>query len=129
MEEHILGFTKLVNLLLGKPALALLSALHIKPSNAAYPIPNHVAMELLVFLAAVVFFLWLKSRLSVESPGATQQCMEILLHNPMSLGVGDLLENNVGHNDGRYLPMIGSIGLFVLLCNLISLIPGLESPT
>ena len=35
----------------------------------------------------VVFFLWLKARLSVENPGGTQQCMEALLHNPMGLGV------------------------------------------
>jgi hypothetical protein len=41
MEENILGVTKLVNLLLGKPALALLAVLHITPSNPEYPIPNH----------------------------------------------------------------------------------------
>jgi len=47
MEEQILWITKVVNALLGKPALALLSALHITPDNPAYPIPNHIAMELL----------------------------------------------------------------------------------
>ena len=90
MEEQILGITKLVNLLLGKPALALLRLLHIQPANLQYPIPNHIAMEFLVFLIAVVFFLWLRARLSVDKPGATQQCMEMLIHNPMSLGVGGL---------------------------------------
>jgi F-type H+-transporting ATPase subunit a len=129
VEEQILGITKLVNLLLGKPALALLALLHIQPANSQYPIPNHIAMEFLVFLIAVVFFLWLRARLSVDKPGATQQFMEMLIHNPMSLGVGDLLESNIGHGADRYLPMIGSIGLFVLMCNLISLVPGLASPT
>ena len=129
MEGQILGITKLVNLLLGKPALALLALLHIQPANLQYPIPNHIAMEFLVFLIAVVFFLWLRARLSVDKPGATQQFMEMLIHNPMSLGVGDLLESNIGHGADRYLPMIGSIGLFVLMCNLISLVPGLASPT
>ena len=76
MEENILGITKLVNALFGKPALALLSALHIQPSNPQYPIPNHIAMELLVFALAAVFFLWLRTRLSVERPGGTQQVME-----------------------------------------------------
>ncbi len=52
MEENILGITKLVNALLGKPALALLAALHIQPENPQYPIPNHIAMELLVFAVA-----------------------------------------------------------------------------
>ncbi len=97
MEESILGITKLVNAAFGKAALALLSALHIQPSNPQYPIPNHIAMELLVFALAAVFFLWLRARLSVERPGATQQVMELLLRNPMSLGVADLLENNIGH--------------------------------
>jgi hypothetical protein len=73
MEEQLLGITKFVNLLLGKPALALLAALHIQPANREYPIPNHVAMEFVVFLIAIVFFLWLKARLSVENPGATQR--------------------------------------------------------
>ena len=129
MEESILGITKLVNALFGKAALALLSALHIQPSNPQYPIPNHIAMELLVFALAVVFFLWLRSRLSVERPGGTQQVMELLLRNPMSLGVADLLENNIGHGAMKYLPMIGSIGIFVLFSNLISVVPGLASPT
>lgn len=129
MEESILGITKLVNAAFGWIALALLNALHIKPSNPQYPIPNSLAMEFLVFAVAIVFFLWLKSRLSAENPGGTQQVMELLLRNPMSLGVADLLESNVGHNGLRYLPMIGSIGLFVLFANLISVVPGLASPT
>jgi F-type H+-transporting ATPase subunit a len=129
MEEQVLGVTKLVNALLAKPALALLAVLHIHTENAEYPIPNHIAMELVVFLIAVVFFTWLKGRLSVDNPGGTQQCMEALLTNPMGVGARDLLEDTAGHNALKYLPMIGSIGLFVLMCNLISLIPGFSSPT
>ena len=128
-EHHILGVTKLVNWLLGKPAAALLAALRIAPQNPAYPIPNHIAMELVVFAFAVVFFLWLKRRLSVDKPGATQQCMEMVLTNPMGVGVRDLLDDMVGHGATKYMPMLGSIGLFVLFSNLISVVPGFESPT
>lgn len=129
MEEHTLWITLIVNRLFGKPAAALLAALHIPPKNPALPIPNFFAMELLVFLFAIVFFLWLRARISVDRPGGTQQCMESLLTNPLGLGVMDMLEDFVGHGGQRYLSMIGSIGIFVLLCNLISLIPTLESPT
>jgi F-type H+-transporting ATPase subunit a len=129
MEEQILAVTKLVNGLFGKPALALLAALHIRPENSEYPIPNHVAMELVVFVVAVVFFTWLKGRLSVENPGGTQQCMEALLTNSMGVGARDLLEDTAGHSAVKYLPMIGSIGMFVLMSNLISLVPGFSSPT
>lgn len=127
--EHPIWVTVLVNRLFGKAALALLGALHIQPSNPEYPIPNHIAMEFLVFLIAIVFFLWLKGRISVDRPGATQQCMEMLLTNPMGVGVRDLLDDNVGHGGEKYVAMLGSIGIFVLLCNLISLFPTLESPT
>ncbi len=127
--EHPIWITVLVNRLLGKLALALLNALHITASNPEYPIPNHIAMELLVFASALVFFLWLKRRTSVDRPGVLQQCMEALLTNPLDLGVRDLLRDNVGHGFEKYVAVIGSIGIFVLLCNLISLIPTLESPT
>ena len=130
MEEQVLGVTKLVNALLAKPVLALLAALHIHVENTQYPIPDHIAMELVVFLIAIVFFTWLKGRLSVENPGGTQQCMEALLTNSMGVGARDLLEDSAGHGAAeKYLPMIGSIGMFVLMSNLISLVPGFSSPT
>jgi F-type H+-transporting ATPase subunit a len=129
MEEQPIWVTVILNRLFGKPVLALLAALHIQPSNPDYPIPNHVAMELLVFLLAAIFFLWLKRRISADRPGGTQQCMEMLLTNPMSVGVQDLLKESVGHGWEKYVAMLGSIGIFVLFCNLISLIPTLSSPT
>ena len=129
MEEQVLGVTKLVNALLGKPALALLAALRVHPENSEYLIPNHIAMELVVFLIAIVFFTWLKSRLSVDNPGGAQQCMEALLTNSMGVGARDLLEDTAGHGSEKYLPMVGSIGMFVLMSNLISLVPGFSSPT
>ncbi|MBI3670185.1 MAG: F0F1 ATP synthase subunit A, partial [Acidobacteria bacterium] len=128
-EHHILGVTKLVNWLLGKPVAALLVVLHIQPENPAYPIPNHIAMELAVFAFAVVFFLALKRRLSVERPGAVQQCMELVLSNPMGVGVRDLVDDMIGRGGAKYMAMLGSIGLFVLFSNLSSLVPGFESPT
>ena len=129
MGEHPIWVTLVVNRMFGKLVTAFLSALHIQPSNPRYPIPNHISMEIFVFVCAAIFFLWLRSRISVDRPGATQQCMEMLLTNPMGVGVRDLLEDNAGHGSGKYMAMIGSIGLFVLFCNLISIVPTLESPT
>ena len=127
--EHPIWVTVIVNRLLGKLATALLTALHIQPSNPEYPIPNHIAMEIFVFVCAAIFFLWLRRRISVDRPGGVQQCMEMLLTNPMGVGVRDLLDDNIGHGGEKYMTMVGSIGIFVLFCNLISIIPTLESPT
>jgi F-type H+-transporting ATPase subunit a len=128
-EEQVLSVTKWVNWLLGKPALWLLRAVHVQPANPDYPISNFFAMELVVFTFAIVFFLWLKRRLSADRPGATQQCMEMFLTNPMGMGVRDLVDDIVGHGGERHLPMLGAIGMFILLCNLLALIPGFMSPT
>ncbi len=128
-QEQILGVTRAVNWLLGKPAAALFAFLHIHPANPRYPIPNFFAMELIVFLIAVIFFLWLKGRISADHPGAAQQCAEMLLTNPMGVGVEDLLDDIVGHGAERHIPMLGTIGIFILLCNLVAVVPGFMSPT
>jgi F-type H+-transporting ATPase subunit a len=128
-EEQVLGPTKLLNMLLGKPAAALLALLHVKPENAEYPISNAVAMELIVVLIAVLFFLWLKGRISVDRPGAAQQAMEFVITNPMGIGVKDLADDIIGHGGDRHVPLVATIGLFILFSNLISLIPGFMSPT
>lgn len=129
MHEQIDWFTVLLNKWFGHAALALLSALHITPKDAAYPIPNYIAAAVAVFLISAVFFLWLKPRISVDRPGGTQQVMEMLLTNPMGVGIRDLLEENVGHGSREYLPMVGAISIFILFGNSISLIPAFLSPT
>jgi len=129
MAEHPIWVTMIVNRLLARPATMLLTALHLPPADARYPIPNHVAMELFVFALAAIFFLWLKPRLSADRPGAAQQCMEMLLTNPMGVGVQDLIRDNIPHGGEQYLPVIGSIAIFILFSNLISVFPTLESPT
>jgi len=83
MEEQVLGVTKLVNALFAKPVLALLAALHIHVENTQYPISDHIAMELVVFLDRDCgFSRGFKGRLSVENPGGTQQCMEGIADEP-----------------------------------------------
>jgi F-type H+-transporting ATPase subunit a len=128
-EGQVLGVTKAVNLLLGKPAAALLALLHLRLANPEYPIPNFFAMELVVFLIAIVFFLWLKGRISADRPGGTQQVMEMVLTNPMGVGVKDLVDDVVGHGCDRHIPLFGTVGVFILLCNLAALVPGFMSPT
>ena len=128
-KEAVLPFTKLVNLLLAKPALVLLALLHIQPENAQYPIPNYLAMEILLFIVLGVFFLWLRSRISVDRPGGTQQSMEMVLTNQMGIGVKDLIDDIVGHGAERHLPIMGTIAIFILAANMLALIPGLMSST
>src|SRR5216683_1185450 len=129
MENHISWIAQLVNRVFGGFALAILSALHIKPNNPESPIPEHVLMALCVLLLGTVLALVLRSRLSVERPGGMQQVAELLLTNPMGFGLNDILKENAGHHWIKYVPLVGSVSLFILLSNLLGVFPLFSSPT
>ena len=131
MAEQVTWLTQFVNHHLGQFALALLSALHIQPSNPELPIPEQVVMAIVVVFVGTVLALVLRSRLSVEKPGAMQQVAELLLTNPMGFGIKDLLEENVHHGASKFIPFVGSISVFVLLSNLMGAFPSsfLKAPT
>ncbi len=122
MEQ--LAFTALLNRLFGTSVLALLQALHIHPKNPAAPITNSFAMEVLVVSLLTIFFIVVRSRLSVERPGGLQHTME---------GIHGFIENLaqeiIPHHSERFVPYLTTLGMFILTCNLIGLVPGLESPT
>ena len=71
-----------------------------------------------------VVCLIMKSRLSVENPGKFQ----ILLEDGVMAVVG-LLQEWIGPDGKRYLPLIATLGLFILLGNYAGLVPGLMAPT
>lgn len=129
MEHHVSWLTQIVNHYLGSVALVLLSALHIKPSYPDTPIPEHVVMALTVLVVGTLLALVLRSRLSVERPGASQQIAEMLMTNPMGFGINDVLEENAGHHWQKYVPMVGTVALFILLANLFGAFPFFTAPT
>jgi F-type H+-transporting ATPase subunit a len=63
-------------------------------------------------------------RLSVDDPGSLQHVME-----GIEGFVDDLGKEIIGHHYHRYVPYLVTLGLFILSCNLIGLVPGMESPT
>jgi F-type H+-transporting ATPase subunit a len=103
---------------------ALLTALRIHPAHPAAPIPDHFAMELLVFVLLLVFFVAVRVKLSVETPGTLQHVMEVF-YNLMDAQAEEI----IGHSSRRYLSYLITLALFILSCNLLGLIPFLESPT
>jgi F-type H+-transporting ATPase subunit a len=129
MEHHPTFIGNLINQLLGWLVLPLLEGLGVHPHDAARPIPDHVATQIFIILLCVIFFSWFRRRLSADRPGALQLCFEQLLNNDFRVGIYDLLDEIVGHHGRQYLAIIGTVGLYVLFCNAISLIPGFTSPT
>lgn len=117
-------FTQFLNYLLAAPIAHLLTAFHVPPANPAAPITNTFAMEVLVALALLAFFLATRMSLRVENPGPVQHVAE-MMHGFVS----DQSESIIGHSYERYVPFLTLVGVFILLANLLGLIPGFDSPT
>ncbi len=119
-----LWFTEILNRFLAGPVTALLGLLHIVPKHPEAPITNAFAMELLVAFFLIAMFLLLRSRLSVDSPGALQHIFE----GTEGFVLGQSREI-IGHHSEPYTAFFAILFLFILVCNLIGVIPGFESPT
>jgi F-type H+-transporting ATPase subunit a len=119
-----LPFTAFLNRLFAGPATRLLEAMHIHPAYPQAPITNPVAMQILVVLLLGLAFAAIRMRLSVDRPGGLQHVAEGI--NGFFSGLGEEL---IGHEYRRFVPYISALGIFILSCNLIGLVPAFESPT
>jgi len=119
-----LWFTEILNRWFGSSITSLLRFLGVHPHHPQAPISNSLAMEILVFLFLLLLFVVVRSRLSVDNPGALQHVFE---------GAAGFIEGQsreiIGPHSEGFTPFLVTLGLFILCCNLIGLIPGFESPT
>ena len=92
--------------------------------QVAFPgIPTHITYTWLVMAFLVLMSFLATRRLSIN-PGPIQNIMEVIIdafHN--------LLLDTMGEAGKKFFPLIATIGLFILVSNLLGLIPGFESPT
>ena len=86
-------------------------------------IPDHVTYTWLVMiiLAAVTFA---ASRNLQLVPRGIQNFLEVVLEQ-----FTQMIDDVMGHEGRRYLPLLATLGLFILAGNLMSLVPGLAGPT
>lgn len=119
-----LWFTQFLNHHFGAMANALLLGLGIHPAYPNAPITNYVAMEVLVVVLLLLFFVAVRATLSVEKPGGLQHTTEALQEF-----IEDQAHGVIGHGYERYIPYAITLWYFILLSNLLGLIPGFESPT
>jgi F-type H+-transporting ATPase subunit a len=92
---------------------------------------NHVAGAALVTAALTLVGLRVKTQLRNMDEKVLPEAKVSLLNLSASL-VGmfkGLLDGMIGHGAEKYIPLIGSIFLFILLSNLSGLIPGFPPPT
>jgi len=123
MHEQ-LWVTALLNKYFAGLVNTIFGVFHFHSSHPQAPITNYVAMQLVVFVFLVLVFILVRSRLSVENPGNLQQVFESI--NSMIDQQG---QEVIGHGYERYTNYLVTLGIFILTCNLIGLIPGFEAPT
>lgn len=121
--EHEIWFTAILNRILSGVLSPLLAKLSVPPTDPAHPIPDYIAVEVLVILLILVAVCLLRARLSVENPGTFQLAMEELVKF-----VQDTTEEIIGHGGERYVAMLGTLFVFVALANLLGLVPTLGVP-
>lgn len=124
MVTHEAFLTKLFNLYFGGLGNWLLSLFGQQASNPATPWADFMVMQLLVAVLLIVLFLILRAQLSVDKPGTLQQTFE-LVHEFV---VGES-ESQIGHDGHRHVLFMETLFIFLLVSNLLGLIPGFVSPT
>lgn len=86
-------------------------------------VPDHVTYTWLLMIVLVVVS-WFATRRAALVPIGAQNFMEVVLEQ-----FNSMIDDVLGHDGRRFLPFIATLGLFILVGNLMSLVPGLERPT
>ena len=124
MLELLNQLTALLNHLFGGPLTDVMNKAGFPPAVAGEPIHNRLTLQLVVVAGLVLFFLYVRIRLSVEKPKTGQQLAELVYEF-----VEGQARDVIHYNYEKYLSWGTMILIFVLLNNCMGLLPGLDTPT
>jgi F-type H+-transporting ATPase subunit a len=95
------------------------------------PIPEHVASAVLVGLLLLVFALRVRPKLAdieaslqPEDGVTARNVAEVVVE-----AISGLAEGVIGHHSERCVPLLAAFFVFILLANLLGLVPGFVPPT
>jgi F-type H+-transporting ATPase subunit a len=87
-------------------------------------IPHNVTYAILASVILITVAVVIRGSLRLV-PTGIQNFMEMVVESLLKLA-----EENIGHHWGKPLfPLVGTLFLFILVCNFMGLIPGFASPT
>lgn len=121
--EHGLWIVDAFNRVFGRPIAAVLGLAGIDIPDPLHAVPDYLVMVLIVALV-VPLLLRLVARRPALVPNRRQTVAETIVQ--MFEG---LIVDAVGPQGRKYLPVIGTVGIFIFACNMIGLVPGFMSPT
>lgn len=120
--EHSLWIVEAFNRLIG-PAVASVLGLFGVAVDPHHAVPDYLVMVLIVAVA-VPIVLKLVARRPALVPSRRQSVAEMVVQMFESVVV-----DAIGPEGRKYVPVIGTVGIFIFACNMIGLVPGLMSPT
>lgn len=94
------------------------------PPAPGHEIPDHVVLTIIAFIICIGGAFLLRGSLSVDRPSKGQQGLEVMVD-----GLRGMLDDVVGPYGRRYLGIIGAFTVFILIGNLMGIVPGLGAPT
>ncbi|MHB8093424.1 MAG: F0F1 ATP synthase subunit A [Candidatus Aminicenantales bacterium] len=121
--EHSLFLVELFNKIFGKPLAALLGLFGIQVADPSRLVPDYIVMSLIVVILLALIFGLSSRRLSLV-PSRRQSILEIIV----GLFEG-LVIDTIGVEGKKFVPLIGTVGIFIFSCNMLGLVPGFMSPT
>jgi F-type H+-transporting ATPase subunit a len=99
-------------------------ALGRHPAEGHPAVPDHIVMILLIALGLIGFAAWARRSFSVENPTRAQHLLEAVLE-----ALQGLMREVIGGATNRFLPLIGTLAIYIFLSNVLGMIPGFLSPT
>jgi F-type H+-transporting ATPase subunit a len=99
--------------------LASLVLFHIGPIAVTRPVVTSWGL-----IAALTIACWLMTRRLSLRPSRRQAALEFLV-----CGIADQIREVVGKDPRPFLPLLGTMFLFLVSCNLCGMLPGVEAPT
>jgi len=85
--------------------------------------PHQLFFTWLLMLCLLLMGMAIQSRLQLI-PGKFQVFLEAVVG-----GIYDFFHDVLGHETRRFFPLIATLGIYIFLCNIMSLIPLFDSPT
>ena len=86
-------------------------------------VPDHVTYTWLAMLVLIVLAVAATRRVSLV-PRGIQNVLEVVVEQ-----FQQLIDDVIGHEGRPYLPLIATLGLYILFMNLMGLVPGFAGPT
>ena len=95
--------------------------------KSGFAISKFMLIELLVAGLLIVTFNWMKKKMATEHPtkGRLANLVEVVMYYVRD----DIAKKAIGHDADKFVPLLWTVFFFIVLCNLVGIVPWLGTAT